>query len=88
MAVLADVEDMDISAIALQGLQRAEIRLENAATRIASYGADARDSIALDVVEFAAVAVALTSARNQISFNLKILSAANEIRKNMVNVMA
>ena len=87
-AVLADVEDMDISAIALQGLQQAEIRLENATTRIASYGADTPDATALDVVDLAAGMVGLTSARNQVSLNLKILSTANEIQRNMINVMA
>ena len=57
-------EDMDLSAIALQGLQQAESQLNQAAAGIASFGAASPDGAGLDTVSLSAEMVALMSAQN------------------------
>ena len=79
---------MDVSAIALQGLQQADVQLENAAARIASFGAASAEGTGLDVVDLSAEMVALISAKNQSSANLASLKTADEIQKNIVDLMA
>ena len=79
---------MDISAIALMGMQQAEARLEKAATRIASFGADAFDGANVDTVDLSSEMLAMMSARNEFSVNLKTLETANEVSKNTIDLMA
>ncbi|MBZ5546334.1 MAG: hypothetical protein LAO22_00025 [Acidobacteriia bacterium] len=79
---------MDISAIALQGLQQADAQLEKAATRIAAYGATSPDGANLDTVDLSAEVVALMSAKTEFSANLKTLKTANEIQKNLIDLTA
>jgi hypothetical protein len=79
---------MDLSAIALQGLQQAEAQLEKAATRIASVGAASPEGANLDTVVLSTEMVALMSARNQSSFSLSVLKTANEIQKNVLDLVA
>jgi len=50
---------MDPTAIALQGLQQAELQLETAATRIVKAGAASPDGATLDVVDLSTEMVAL-----------------------------
>jgi len=78
---------MDISAIALQGLNQAEANLEKAATRIASFGADSIDGANVDTVDLSAEMVALMSAKNEFSVNLKTLETAGEMQKNMIDLI-
>jgi hypothetical protein len=79
---------MDLSAIAVQGLQQAETQLEAAATRIASMGADSSDGMSLDTVDLSTEMVALMVAKAQASVSLKTLETAGEIAKNVIDVMA
>jgi len=79
---------MDLSAIALQGLDQAEVQLEAAATRLASTGAPSPDGANLDTVDISAEMVALLSAKNLFSVNLATLKVANEVQKNAIDVMA
>jgi len=79
---------MDLSAIALQGLQQAEINLDKAATRIASFGADSGDGANVDTVDLSAEMVALMSAKNEFSVNLKTLETANEVQQSLIDVIA
>ena len=79
---------MDISAIALEGLQQADAQLVKAATRIAAYGAASPDGANLDSVDLSAEMVALMSAKNDFAANLKALQTANEIQKNVIDLTA
>jgi len=79
---------MDISAIALQGVQQAEAQLEQAATKIASYGSASPDGANLDTVDLSTEMVALMSAKNQTSLNLAVMKTAGEVQKKLIDVMA
>jgi hypothetical protein len=67
---------MDISAIALQGLQQAETQLDQTAKNIASGSASPSDL------------VALMTAQNQASVNLDVLKTTNEVQKSLIDIMA
>jgi hypothetical protein len=79
---------MDLSAIALQGLQQAEGQLEHVATRIASFGAGSPDGLLLDTVDLSAEMLALLSAKELASVNLQTLRTAEEIAKNVIDMLA
>jgi len=79
---------MDPSAIALQGLQQAEVQLETAASRIASAGSASPDGANLDVVDLSAEMVALMSAQNQFEANLSTLKTADQMQKMLVDIKA
>ena len=79
---------MDLSAIALQGLQQADAQLNTAAARIASFGALSPDGANLDSVDLSAQVIALLSAKNQFSANLATLKTSDEIQKNLIDIMA
>lgn len=82
----ADIHPMDPSAIALQGLQQANIQLEAAAVRIASASGDSTDSGPVDVVSLSAEMVALMSARTQFDANVATLKAVDQMQRNLVDV--
>jgi hypothetical protein len=84
----ADQKDMDLSAIALQGLQQASTQLEQAATRIASFGASSADGASLDTVDLSAEMVAMLAPQEQASVNLQTLKTAGEVTHSMIDVMA
>ena len=86
--ICADRRHMDLSAIALQGLQTADAQLNAAATKIASCGASSPEGAGLDMVDLSAEVVALISARNQTAANLATLHTASEIQKNLIELMA
>ena len=79
---------MDISNVALDGLHRAEVKLEKAATRIASFGADSSGGPKTDTVDLSAEMVALMSAKTEFSANLKTLEAAGQEQKSLIHLMA
>jgi flagellar hook protein FlgE len=78
---------MDLSAIALQGMEQAQVQLENAATRLASAGSSPSGAN-LDIVDLSAEMVALMSAKNNFSVNLSVLKTASQIEKQVTDVMA
>ena len=79
---------MDLSAIALQGLEQGQVQLENAATRLAGAGAESPDGANLDTVELSAEIVALMSAKTQFSANLSTLKTADQVQQNALDLMA
>ena len=79
---------MDLSAIALQGLDQAEVQLEAAATRLASTGAPSPDGANLDTVDISAEMVALLSAKNLFSANLATLTVADKVQKHTIDLLA
>jgi flagellar hook protein FlgE len=86
--VLTDSKHMDPSAIALQGLQQAEVQLETAASAIASGGSTSANGSNLDVVDLSAEMVALMSAQTSFSANLATLKTADQMQKNLIDLTA
>jgi len=79
---------MDISAIALEGLQQAETKLNNAAITVADYPATVPDNAGVDTVDLSAEFVALTQAQTQFAANIDMLKTADQIDQNTLNVTA
>jgi flagellar basal body rod protein FlgC len=79
---------MDVSSIALQGLQQANTQLEAAAAAIANAGADCSSTGNVDVVDLSAEMVALMSAQNAFSVNLATLKAVDQMQQSLVSVKA
>ncbi len=78
---------MNISAIALAGVQQADARFSNAAARLASIGADSPDGVSPDVVDLSTAVVELQSARNQFDMNLAVVKKANEMEQKVVDLL-
>lgn len=78
---------MDISAIALQGLEQANVQLNNAAANLASAAALSPDGSNVDTVDISAEVVALLSAKNQFSVAAATVKVANEVQKNTVDLI-
>ena len=73
---------MDVSSIALQGLQRAQNQLQNTAVNVASLGSPGSDT-----VDLSQAAVALISAKTQFAANIGVLKIAGDMQKNLLNVL-
>lgn len=77
---------MDITSAALQGLSRAEDKLEDIARKVAKLPAtDA--TLPVDQVDLSAEIVALIQARNEHAVNAKVLETAQEIEKHLLDVL-
>jgi hypothetical protein len=68
--VHADRGIMDVSTIALQGMQQADTQLQSAASKIASFGASSPAAANLDTVDLSPSVVALLSAKKMYSANV------------------
>jgi flagellar hook protein FlgE len=79
---------MDLSAIALQGLHQAGARLESAGSKIASSGANSAGAANQDTVDLSSAVVALLSAKNLFSANLRSVKVADEILKTSIDLIA
>lgn len=75
---------MDISAIAQQGLQQAQLHLESAASNLAG----ATGSSGADSVDLSAGMVDLMSAQNNFAVNIKVMKTADEIQKYVLDLIA
>lgn len=79
---------MDVSSIALQGLQQANAQLEAAAVKIASAGGGSSETPTLDAVDLSAEMVALISARTLFDLNLATLKTADQMQKSLLDIKA
>jgi hypothetical protein len=79
---------VDISSIALQGLQQAQAQLESTARRVASVGATTPDGADVDIVDLSSAAVSLISAKNQFASNIDVLKIADNMQKSVINLLA
>jgi len=79
---------MDISAIALEGLQQAETQLNDAAGNIATYPATVPNNANLDTVDLSTELVALMPAQTQFAANVDVLKTANQIQQNTIDLTA
>jgi hypothetical protein len=78
---------MDISAVALAGLEQAQAQLESAATSLAGLAGSA-DLSSSDSVDLSAGIIALMSAKNNSAVNISVLNTADEIQKQAIDLMA
>jgi len=83
--VHADGRLMDLSAIALQGLEEGQVQLDGAAARLAGAGAASADGTSPDTVDLSAEIAALMSAQTQFSASLSILKTAGKIQTQRTN---
>jgi flagellar hook protein FlgE len=79
---------MDVSAIALQGLAQAQIQVEASAARLIAATAATPEAMPVDTVSLSEAAVALLGAKNQFSASIEVLKTANQMQKNLVNILA
>ncbi|MBZ5681575.1 MAG: hypothetical protein LAO24_15865 [Acidobacteriia bacterium] len=79
---------MNLAAIALQGLEQAQVQLEAAATQLASAGAASSQQGELDTVDLSAQMVALMSAKNFYFVNLATLKTADQVQKTLIDLTA
>ena len=85
--MLADEPGMNFSAIALQGVEQAQIQLEAAASSVASAGASP-DGANLDTVDLASGITGLSSAQAQLQLSLSTLKTADQIQQNILDLLA
>jgi len=85
-APLADKYPVDISAIALQGLEQAQAQFGQAAGRLASTGATSTGTN-VDTVDLSAETVSLLSAKNAFATNIDVLKIANEMQSSLVDLL-
>jgi flagellar hook protein FlgE len=74
---------MDVSAIALGGVDRASMQFQDAATRIASSATNA----APDTVDLSAAAVSMLTARNDFAANLNVLKIADKMQRSAIDML-
>jgi hypothetical protein len=84
----ADMNNMDLSAIALQGLAQAEVQLSAAASTLASAGAASPNGANLDLANLSAEIVALSAAKTLVAVNLSALKTADQIQQSIINLFA
>ena len=70
---------MDVSSIALQGMERAQAQVGASASRLAGAGANTPNGAGVDTVGLSDEMVGLLSAKNQFSLNVSVLKIADEI---------
>jgi hypothetical protein len=78
---------MDFSAIALQGINQAQAQLDATATSLASAGTPL-SSGGVDVVDVASQMVAMNSAEILLQLNLSTLKTADQLQKNVIDLIA
>lgn len=78
---------MDVSSIALQGLELAQLQLEKSASRLASAGTSSPSGAPVDTVDLSQEAVAMLSAKNQFSANINVLKIADDMQKSAINLL-
>lgn len=79
---------MELQAIGLAGLEKAQEKLQQTAKRLAATGFPAGASSPADVVDLSAELVALSEAKLLAQANLKVVETANELSSRVINVLA
>lgn len=78
---------MDISSIALQGLQQAQSQFENSAIRVSNAGAASPNGSGIDTVDLSSAAVQMLASKNQFTANINVLKIADEMQKSIINLL-
>ena len=87
--ISADERIMDILSIALQGMNRAQSQLENAASNVArSGGSVSANGIAQDTVDISQQMISMMSAKNDFESNAKTVEVADQMTKTVIDMLA
>jgi flagellar basal body rod protein FlgC len=78
---------MDVSAIANQGLQDAQRRLEKAAAQISEAFSPSDAQSPGDAIELSQGTVDMLNAQHQFESNLKVLQSADEMTKSTLDLL-
>ena len=81
------MQPMEISAIALQGLNQAQAQVEEAAGQLASIGTDTSQGEPVDTAVLSEAAVALLSGKNAFATNIQLLKVADEIEGQAIQLL-
>lgn len=73
---------MNVQAVALDGLRRAEARVESAASRLA-HSSDPNEQ-----VDLATGMIALMEGQNAYAVNTKVLKTADQMEKHLIDILA
>jgi hypothetical protein len=79
---------VDLTAISLQGLERAQAGFERSAGRMASATSPGIGAVPEDISDLSTAAVEFLSARRDVELNLKVLASANEMERQTLNLLA
>jgi len=79
---------MDISSIALQGLEQASAQLDAAASQIAGVGAASGGGAGVDTVSLSNEMVALMSAKEDFTANIASLKTAEQTENSVLDELA
>ena len=79
---------MDLSSIALQGLQHADTQLNSAASKITPFQSSTPAGANVNTVDLSAAMVALLSAKDSYAANLGTVKTADEIQKATIDLLA
>jgi flagellar hook protein FlgE len=74
---------MDVTSVALSGMQNAQNTLQKSAERLASVSPENSDS-----VELSSQMVAMLSARNQYQTNAAVVRTADDLSKKVLDMLA
>jgi hypothetical protein len=83
----ADKPPVDISAIALQGLEQAQTQFGQAARNLASIGSPSPAGTDVDTVSLSDQTVSLLSAKNAFELNISVMKIANEMEGHAVDLL-
>jgi hypothetical protein len=78
---------VEISQIALQGLEQAQSNFDQAAGRLTSLGNGSPETTPVDTVDLSQTVVALLSAKNAVSANISVMKVANQMQGQLVNLL-
>ena len=78
---------MDITSTAIEGLNRAEEKLQSVATKLAR-APIAPSAQPNDTVDLSAAMVAMIEARNEHAVNVKVIESSQEMSKHLLDVLA
>ncbi len=81
---MSDEQNMDISAIALQGVEGVQSRFERAASQLSRAASPA----AGDVTDFSQTAVGLLSSKEDFEANLNVLKVADRMQRTAIDLLA
>ena len=77
---------MTITDSALLGIQRAELKVDTIAQKVAN--ATSTNDQVTDSIDFSEAAVQMMMARTEHSANLKVLETAGEMQKHVLDILA
>jgi hypothetical protein len=79
---------VELTAISLQGLERAQASFERSAGRLASLGSSTPDGAPADAVELSTAAADLLSARQDFTLDLKVVETAKQMERETLDLLA